>query len=150
WGPAWFLLERQTAARPKRARVGTGFEGQTRTFTRDNRGFLTQECHPELGAGGNGCISYSGHRADGQATTKQEGGRTLSSIYDFAGRLRKLSSSADSVVSEWHYDGGNGFGGGKVHRTVRRQSVRFPGQPTFRVVVEELFHYTGPGGAPTT
>ncbi len=127
------------------------FGGQVRTFTYDNRGFLSQECHPEKGTQGNGCVTYPSYDALGNALKKQEGSRTLTSQYDFARRLIKVQSNTDATVSEWFYDGGNGFGKGKVHLTRRTQNVDFPGDGlgALSVAVEEKFHYEGPAGAPS-
>ncbi|MGH9380216.1 MAG: hypothetical protein ACRD2Z_06355, partial [Thermoanaerobaculia bacterium] len=127
------------------------FGGQPRSFTYDNRGFLTQECHPEKGVQGNGCVTYPSYDALGNALKKQEGSRTLTSQYDFAGRLIKVQSNTDATVSEWFYDGGNGFGKGKVHLARRTQNVDFPGDGlgALSVAVEEKFHYEGPAGAPS-
>ena len=49
----------------QKAKNGATTYTQTRTFTYDNRGFLTAEKHPEKGASGNGWVSYFSYDARG-------------------------------------------------------------------------------------
>jgi len=51
----------------------SGAVTQTRTFTYDNRGFLLSEQLPEVGAAGNGAVTYSKHDARGHARRLQDG-----------------------------------------------------------------------------
>ncbi|MCB1033631.1 MAG: hypothetical protein KDD47_07340, partial [Acidobacteria bacterium] len=60
---------------------------QTRTFTYDNRGFLTSECHPEKGTSGGGCMTYASCNAWGLAGRKTDGPNDLRYLYDRAGRM---------------------------------------------------------------
>jgi RHS repeat-associated protein len=60
---------------------------QNRYFTYDPRGFLTRECHPEKGASGNGCVTYSEFDARGHAHHKIDGPHDLGLSYDAAERV---------------------------------------------------------------
>jgi RHS repeat-associated protein len=59
---------------------------QTRQFNYDNRGFLTSETQPELGASGNGTIQYLDYDSRGSVGRKIDGANHLRFTYDAAGR----------------------------------------------------------------
>jgi hypothetical protein len=79
---------------------------QTRQFQYDNRGFLTSEQHPEIGADGNGVITYEGYDARGHAAKKVTGGSanfTLQFTYDKAERLTQVSDAAGNALKQFQF-----------------------------------------------
>jgi YD repeat-containing protein len=128
---------------------------QTRTFTYDGRGFMTQEKHPEFDGG---VISYADFDALGHPGRKSGGGSggsivlpgqnppssdpfDLTFTYDAGERLTHVRNFG-TLVKEFIYDTGAGFGKGKVGTAKRFQTVEGIGS----VPVTETYTYSGVGG----
>ena len=115
---------------------------QTRLFAYDNLGFLRSETHPEIGAAGNGAVTYSRYDSRGNAGRMSDAGRTLDYAYDAAERLLTVTSAAAGLMKQFHYDTAATRGLGKVHRAIRHNYLPGVGD----VVVTEAFDYAGVGG----
>jgi YD repeat-containing protein len=137
---------------------------QYRYFTYDNRGFLTQEQHPEVGASGNASIYYVytspagkvGYDARGHA-----GGRRIGTInglldlrfrYDAAERLTAVSDSGDSLrpIKQYSFLSANGgtslYGKGKLNQAIR---YNHPPSLSTDIVVTETYRYAYTSGRPS-
>jgi RHS repeat-associated protein len=126
---------------------------QTRSFSYDGRGFLTQECHPEKGAPGtaSGCIDYAQYDARGHALQTSEAGRILTFAYDKAERLTSLTD-ASGPVKELAYDDPSGTSrlDGRLREAKRHNRVDLPWDGTNNpvdVLVTETYAYGGVGAA---
>ena len=115
---------------------------QTRLFAYDNLGFLRSETHPEIGAAGNGAVTYSRYDSRGNAGRMSDAGRTLDYAYDAAERLLTVTSAAEGLMKQFLYDTAATRGLGKVHRAIRHNYLPGVGD----VVVTEAFDYAGVGG----
>ena len=115
---------------------------QTRLFAYDNLGFLRSETHPEIGAAGNGAVTYSRYDSRGNAGRMSDAGRTLDYAYDAAERLLTVTSAAEGLMMQFLYDTAATRGLGKVHRAIRHNYLPGVGD----VVVTETFDYAGVGG----
>jgi YD repeat-containing protein len=138
---------------------------QSRTFTYDHRGFLTQETHPELGQSGNGSIQYvysvpnppgpdltigydaRGH-SHGKLTGSINGPLDLRFTYD---QSERLTAGADTggtrLLKEYSYWSANdtasppNLGRGKLHQAI---SHNHPQSLTGEGVVTETYTYATP------
>jgi len=77
---------------------------QVRTFTYDQRGFLTSEVHPEK----TGAVTYSGYDALGHAGRKVDGPSDLSFVYDDAERLTEIRETGGDLWKSFSYAAANG------------------------------------------
>lgn len=116
---------------------------QTRTFRYDGRGLLTSETHPEIGAPGNGTITYSSFDARGQARRKQIGGASafdLTFEYDPAGRLTGVKkTSSSSYIKQFQFDEA-----GRLSATARYNESAQLGS----IAVTEAWQYEAATGLP--
>lgn len=122
---------------------------QTRSFTYDPRGLLTSECHPEKGASGNGCVTYSGYDPRGHVGQILDGPNTLKYSYDPAERVLTVKNGSDQDVKAFTYDTASNNGAGKVHTAVRHNRVDLPGDDADTIsdiVVTETYDYAAKGG----
>lgn len=130
-------------------RAGEGI--QTRTFSYDGRGFLTEEKHPELGASGDGTITYADYDARGHAQS-----RTVGSdldvfdqlyTYDDAERLILVRSRVSKNSGQFHdaksfnYLGPDDKAKGRLLSQTRHNYLA-----TGDVTVAEEFAYSGTNG----
>jgi RHS repeat-associated protein len=133
--------------------------GQSRYFTYDGRGFLVSEQHPEIGASGNGTMSYL-YDAQGNPTQSQVVGSsdfTLQLVYDRAGRnvlTNQWTATGWRRLKEFTYakesDGGNLKGGKLV--SAKRYNWVDPLGPLLALgdipaVVTDTYRYEGVAGA---
>ncbi len=134
----------------------SGSADQTRMFVYDNRGFLTAECHPEIGGTpSGGCRRYSGFDAKGHATEVDTDDLPMSielrMKYDKAERLTEIREDAGPVLKAYTYWASNvgaNLGRGKLRQARRfnRLDVPWDQSQTQSVVVEEDYVYAGVGG----
>jgi len=133
------------------AQIASGNVGpQVRLYDYDNRGFLLAETHPEKGSTGNGTVLYSDYDVTGQPLRFIDGPNDLKMTLDPFGRLTEVrdQASGNRLVKELEYDGGLGFGLGKVWKTRRHNWVNLGVLSSGGdQVVEEIFSYQGQGGA---
>ncbi len=126
---------------------------QNRSFTYDNRGFLTAEQTPELGTAGNGTASY---RYDAQGNVVQRtvgaagGAFDIKTEYDRAGRLKRIfeAGSSGRNLKMFEYGTSNGTGdykNGRMKRAIRYNWVTV-GSTGFNVQVIEDYSYAGRDG----
>jgi RHS repeat-associated protein len=91
---------------------------QTRAFSHDNRGFLSNEQMPEK----TGPVSYSKYNVSGQVGRVIDGASDLTYDYDRAGRLTKLSDTATGIIyRSYQYateNGTNDWANGKLRSVV--------------------------------
>jgi RHS repeat-associated protein len=87
--PSAMTTEEPAPTEPQAATAGTTLR-QTRVFTYDNRGFLNSEQLPEVGASGNGVITYGKYDTLGNVGSKLDGANRLRYDYDPAGRMTAL------------------------------------------------------------
>ncbi len=66
---------------------------QVRKYTRDNRGFLLVEQHPEKGPSGNDLVNYHSHDAWGHAQRRTDTPNDLTYMYDRAERLVRIRAA---------------------------------------------------------
>ena len=122
---------------------------QARLYRYDNRGFMVKERHPEKGALGNDWVSYYDYDASGKVGRILDGPNHLSYTYDALGRVVKVKdrNRGSRVLKEFYYDGGAGYGEGKLWFTRRHNYVTLPwtGQEE-DVWVQDAFGYNGVGG----
>ena len=114
---------------------------QLRVFTYDQRGFLTSEQHPELGAGGNGMRTYPTYDARGHARRVITGGSSafdLTYDYDAAERITKVTSGT-KTLKELVYSNG------RLSEAKRTNHDDVLGA----VTVTETYQYNGVGGRPS-
>lgn len=125
--------------------------GQNRSYAYDNRGFLTQECHPEKGGGGGGgCMSYEAFNAWGLMGRKIDGPNDLRYLYDRAGRLVDVEEwgGAQRLLKQWTFGDGTAPGDrsrGKV-KTAERYNYGFLGSAPYTDLVKETYTYGGRSG----
>ena len=115
--------------RLKTVSMSDGTNTQARTFTYDNRGFLSSEQLPEKGATGNGTVTYSLYDARGHAGRVQDGPNDLTFSYDRAERLsqaretggsqRILKSFTFATANGTTPDGGTDYCNGKLKTATR-------------------------------
>lgn len=123
---------------------------QTRSFNYDNRGLLTQECHPEKGVSGNGCVAYSSYNAWGQPGHTTDGPNDLRLLYDRAGRPTAIEewSGTQRSLKVWAY--GTGTGAADRSRSKVKTADRFNyvllGTTPYTVQVRETYTYGGRSG----
>jgi|GEM_PF-5241495 len=127
-------------------------EPQHRLFTYDNRGFLTTETHPEIGASGNGTITYQGYDARGHAREKitgpANGAFDLVFEFDSAERLKSVKRGANVLKAFEYGDNASPVpvnSKGKITKATRYNTLS--GTPERIVQVDEEYTYGGPGGA---
>jgi len=127
---------------------------QNRSFSYDNRGFLTSECHPEKGPSGNGCVTYGLYNAWGLPGRTTDGPNDLRVSYDRAGRptLIRENGGQQRTLKQWTY--GTGIGAGdrsnvKV-KTAERYNYVFVGTTPFTDLVRETYTYGGRSGRVST
>ncbi len=127
---------------------------QSRSFTYDNRGVPTSECHPEKGAAGNGCVTYGSYNAWGQPGRITDGPNDLRLLYDRAGRPTEIREfgGQQRPLKAWTYGTGTGAGdrsNGKV-KTAERYNYVFVGTTPFTDLVRETYTYGGRSGRVST
>ncbi|HEX8151601.1 MAG TPA: RHS repeat domain-containing protein, partial [Thermoanaerobaculia bacterium] len=136
---------------------------QTRSFVYDNRGFLTQEQHPEVGPSGNGWISYPCYDARGHALRRVDGVQVsvtqcapavaanafdVTYTFDAAERLLTVATSgSNELLKQFTYDtptpGVTDRSAGKLKTATRHN--RIPDD----VKVEETYLYGDDAGRMT-
>ncbi|MCP4667639.1 MAG: RHS repeat protein, partial [Deltaproteobacteria bacterium] len=136
--------------------VESGAASQSRSFSYDGRGFLLLECQPELGVGGNGCISYNAYDAMGNLLEKTDGDTTYAYTYDRAGRLTEIEVTRDGVTypaRQLTYCNAVGLPAectqqslGKLLRAVSHNHYN-PATPAASLPITETYEYNGIGGA---
>ncbi len=136
--------------RLKSASTTEGGSTQVRTFTYDNRGFLTSDCHPEKGgASANGCVTYAAIDARGHAGRKTDGPNDLELLYDEAERLRQVNDqSSGRALKIFTFGTGTGAtdrSRGKVKKAERYNYVLF-GTTPYTVRIDETYTYGGEMG----
>ncbi|MES1243845.1 MAG: RHS repeat-associated core domain-containing protein [Acidobacteriota bacterium] len=122
---------------------------QNRSFTYDNRGFLTSEQHPEKGdnPGGNGTVTYSQYDARGHARRKIDGPNDLTFTYDRAERLRQVDETGGDPLKVFNYGASNAAGlrtNGRLESALRYNYVGTPFNAT--VLITETYAYGGRQG----
>ena len=125
-----------------------GLLSQTRTWTYDQRGFLTRECHPEKGANGNGCVTYTRFDALGQARKTVDGPFARLYQYDRASRLLSISEEhggGTRLLKRFTYGTESSAGHHALGQVVQAINYQYPGDAFESRMVEE-FRYGGPGG----
>ena len=125
-----------------------GVLSQTRTWTYDQRGFLTKECHPEIGTTGNGCVTYSRFDALGQARKAVDGPFSRLYQYDRASRLLAIREEHDGgtrLLKSWTYGAASSAGNHALGQVVQAINYQYPGDAFESRLVED-FRYGGPGG----
>ena len=138
--------------------TGTGC-GQTRLFTRDHRGFVTEEQHPEIGVSGNGRTQFF-YDAAGNLLRKNVVGSTefdLRFRYDKAGRLIRVFETNDGnlrLLKELFYglkNVGTDLRKGQLVQAKRHNWVDLvaplavnPG--SLDAIITEVFKYEGRSG----
>lgn len=125
---------------------------QNRSFTYDNRGFLTDEQTPELGTAGNGTASY---RYDAQGKVVQRtvgaanGAFDVKTEYDRAGRVKRIfeaGSGRDLKMFDYGTTNVSGdYKNGRMTRAIRYNWVTV-GTIGFNVQVIEDYSYAGRDG----
>jgi hypothetical protein len=131
---------------------------QQRDFAYDNRGFLSSEKHPALGAGGNGLVTYSSYDARGHAHQKFDGVSDLTFEYDRAERMTRVRESGTFVgcgttarprcLKEYTFgtvNSGSDLRLGKV-QVATRYNYPTLGTNTHTVAVAETYAYAGREG----
>lgn len=114
--------------------------GQKRTFTYDNRGFLSSEDHPESGP-----ITYSGYDARGHLGRRYraDGQFDVSFVYDRAERLREVNENAGGTMrplKRFEFFGDNAtwpMANGQLKQAIRYNWL----DNGYTVQVEELYEY---------
>ncbi|MCP4592778.1 MAG: hypothetical protein GY842_18750, partial [bacterium] len=134
--------------------------GQERFFTRDNRGFLVSERHPEIGPTGNGWISYT-YDVLGNVLSKTVAGTSefdLRFTYDPASRLIRVDEVTGPVetrpLKEFYYartNSGTDLRKGKLTRAKRHNWVDVVGPLLDRsgnldAVISDSYRYEGLDG----
>ncbi len=132
--------------RLKQASTTAAGATQIRTFTYDNRGFLTSESHPEKGA----AVAYSNYDARGHAGRRVDGPNDLTFVFDRAERLTQVRETGglQRPLKTFAYAAANGSGdwkNGKLEQQSRFNYVVVNGGP-FKVEIRERFVHGGRGG----
>ena len=126
----------------KAVRTGGGIN-QTRHYTYDARGLLLSERHPEVGASGNGWITFRPD-AFGNPRRLQDGGRDLTYRYDGAGRLTLIEETSGG--RDWRNfvwasaNSGSNYQKGKLIREIRHN---YPGGGPSDWAIYEEYEYRG-------
>jgi len=129
------------------SRPFSGGQTQSRTFTYDNRGFLTAETLPEKGVNGNGTVTYPSYDARGHVRRSVDGLNDLSFTYDPAERPTDVRvTGAPSALKTFTFaslngttpDGTTDYVKGKLQTTSRTNADGS--------VFGERFYYGGVGG----
>jgi hypothetical protein len=123
----------------------SGSTTQTRTFTYDNRGFLTAEQLPEKGATGNGTVTYSNFDPLGHVGRVVDGPNDLTATYDRAERLTNVRITSGNSLIDLAYATANGLGdyaNGKLRTATRHNWISGVDNQ-----VVETYTYGGTGGA---
>ncbi len=130
-------------------RTASGFTPQNRYYVRDGRGFLARECHPELGATGDGCVEYK-YDAFGQIRERIDDARTLIYGYDSGARAVSVWEDQGSgnfrLWKEWTWGQTNApenFRRGRIETAVRHNYPLVHGQPVGDYAVYETYVYGG-------
>jgi RHS repeat-associated protein len=119
---------------------------QNRIFTYDNRGFLTSEQLPEVGATGNGTVTYSSYDARGHAGASNDGVTPLTYLFDRAERLTDIRRTSDNrQVERRTYATANGTGDYRNGKLQIAERWSFLDGPTAEPV-RETYVYGGVGG----
>ncbi len=136
--------------RVTRLRTGAGAV-QTRSFTHDNRGFMLTETHPEVGATGNGTISYHDYDAAGLPHRKVNGPNDFGYTYDFIGRRITIldRNRGNRLLTHFRWDSAIGFGKGSLHYAMAYNYLDLPWNTTGEetVKVRQVFRFEGIGGS---
>lgn len=125
---------------------------QNRTFTYDNRGFLTSERHPEKGAFGNGTVTYSSYDAMGLPRRVIDGPSDLTITRDRGGRpLQVRTTATNELLVDLVYGTSNLTGDWRKGKLVSadRYNHLSVGTTPYLVQLRETFAYGGPGGHPS-
>jgi RHS repeat-associated protein len=126
---------------------------QRRTFSFDNRGYLTAEQLPEMA---NQSISYSAYDSMGHAGLQSDGVSNLRSTFDKAGRQLlledKSSTGAYRPLKQFTYGTGTTAANrslGKVETASRYNYIKNPynpAAPDIQVLINETYTYNGLDG----
>jgi len=122
---------------------------QNRIFTYDNRGFLLTEQLPEVGASGNGTVTYSKHDARGHARRVQDGAHDVAFTFDRAERLTQVSQAnaqgnpGTPVLTTLAYATTNS---GSNMRNGRLETATSANPDLSAASVVETYTYAGKGG----
>ena len=133
---------------------------QTRTSSFDRVGLLQSETHPELGAAGNGSITYPRYNSRGRLLRQVDGGNDLTFAYDPAERLYQVKETggAQRILKSFSYATANttftdpntgipctDYRKGKVNQQSRFNYVLF-GTTPYTVELREAMTYCGRDG----
>jgi hypothetical protein len=131
---------------------------QSRAFHYDAAGLLISEQHPELGADGNGTISYGKYDARGHNLFRQTGPATanndLTFVYDFAERLAAVARHDGTNLKTFVY-GSAGNSKGRLIEATRYNELTPPAlnatetPAAIAIPVTEKYEYNS-GGEITT
>jgi hypothetical protein len=128
--------------------IGDGIT-QTRSFTYDNRGFLSSEVHPEIGVNGNGTTSYGQYDARGHAHSKTTGPANgafdLRFAYDNSERLTDVYDNGGSRQLK-HFDFATANSGSNMQLGKLTQAVRTNHLAAGDITVTEKYEYSGTSG----
>ncbi|HEX2833528.1 MAG TPA: hypothetical protein VHW00_10960 [Thermoanaerobaculia bacterium] len=114
--------------------MGDAISSQTRTFTYDQRGFLSSETHPERGT-----VTYGSYDAKGHAGTRTDDLRTLTMTFDNAERPLSISASGTTLKSFVYGAGAISTDlAGRLKVAVRRNDLPSAGQ----IEVTEQYEYS--------
>ena len=95
---------------------------QTRAFTRDNRGFLTSESHPEI----NATVTHGSYDARGHAQRNFNGVYDLTFEYDRAERLVEIRrTSSGDVLKGYKYGTANSGTNRKLAKIVEQWRTQY-------------------------
>lgn len=134
---------------------------QIRSFDYDGIGNLRGETHPELGASGNGTITYGDYNSKGRVGSKTDGVNTLRYSYDVADRPslveERKSEGTYRPLKSYNYYGGQDndyaqgrYVGGKLSAATRHNWIRNPASTSpdenTNVTVAERYEYYGLDG----
>jgi RHS repeat-associated protein len=137
-------------SRLEQVQTTVGIVTQTRSFSYDNRGFLTSETHPEKGTAGNGTVTYPLYDARGHVVKRFDGVNTLFFDYDAAERLIEVrqNNAGGELLKKFTYGAANAginLRKGKLETAIR---YNFPFYPSLdpRVGFVETYTYAGRQG----
>jgi len=121
--------------------------GQSRTFNYDNRGFMTDETHPE-----NGTTYYDTTDSRGHVWRRHTGALDVDMLYDSLERLYKVQRHSDShTLKSFEFGTGSTTGDdakGKLKRGIRYNWFTFGAAPatTVNYQIVETYTYGGVDG----